>query len=242
MQPKVAFFTVTHHGDYDFLLGSIEHHAEMGRHLVLDTSPEGQAKKFRRLPSSVVWVHEPFFGQGWKKFKSRSAVLRAHQLARGLDSDIVVYLDSDDFYSHDAVQGLFPYAQEAMVEVQYTHWLPNGLPYMFGESEWHGRLWPRNSDVQIALNVDWVKHPKYNGNPELHQVPVRPSSLPLLRVPGNFRHHLHYAVGPKAAETEIAEATIDGWPGGGKRVPLVPWPSKLRLWKENGTLPSEFFL
>ena len=212
----------------------------MGRHLVLDTSPSDKAVKFNRLPDSVEWVHEPNFGVGWKEFKLRTAVERAMHLAKNLDSDVLVYHDSDEFYTSDSRDRLFPYAQDAMVSVNYTHWMKDGFPYIFGESEWHPRLWPRTSGVMIAPNVAWKSHPAYNGNPEHHPVAVPPPELPILRVQGNFRQHLHYAFTEKADADETAKATIGGWPNG-HRVPSVPWPAKLTLWKNKQVRPSEFF-
>src|SRR5579871_808658 len=212
--PKACFFTVTHSEDYDFLLGSIERHAEMGRHLVLDTSTVEKAVKFSRLPDTVEWVNDPSFGTGWKEFRLRSAVERALRLARGTDAEVLVYLDSDEFYTPDAPSLLFPHATDAMVAINYTHWKKDGLPYIFGESEWHPRLWPRSADVVIATNTAWIAHPAYNGNPEHHAVVQAPAELPVLRVQGNFRHHLHYCLGPKAEEEETARTTIAGWPNG----------------------------
>jgi len=241
MNPSVAFFTVVHSQDYDFLLGSIEHHAEMGLHLVLDTSPLEKAEKFKRLPDSVKWVHEPIYGNGWRKFRMRTAVERAMNLARDLGTRVLVSLDADEFYSRDSVERLFPHAESDVVSVHCTHWKSDGYPYMFGESEWHARLWPSWLDVKIALNVDWKKHPSYNGNPEHHPVPVPPAGYPELRVPGLFHHHLHYALGQKALETDPANDTIAGWPDRGTPVPLVPWPIKMQLWKTRGVLPSEYY-
>lgn len=237
---KATFFTVTYFDDYDFLLGSIEHHAEMGRHVVLDTSPADKAIKFNRLPDSVQWFHEPNFGHGWKEFKVRTALERAMSLAKELEGEILIYLDSDDFYSSDSPERLFPYATEAIVGVNYTHWKKDGFPYIFGPSEWHSKLWPKKSDVRFALNEAWKVHSAYDGNPERHPVAVSESGFPYLRVQGNFRHHLHYALGPKAEEETTALATVDGWPNG-SRVPKVPWPAKLDLWKNKGIRPSEFF-
>lgn len=239
--PRVCFFTVTCSDDYDFLLGSIERHAEMGRHLVLDTSPPDKAVKFSRLPESVQWVHEPNYGSGWKEFKLRTAVERACELARNLEGDVLIYLDSDEFYSLDSPQNLFPLGLEFMVWVNYTHWRKDGLPYMFGESEWHPRLWPRAGAVRVVANTAWQGHPAYNGNPEHHPVVHPPEGLSSIRAPGNFRHHLHYALGVKADEEETAKTTISGWPNEGVRVPMVPWPAKLTLWKNKGIRPSESF-
>ena len=237
-----AFFTVTCRDDYDYLLGAIEHHAAMGPHLVLDTTPPDRALRFRRLPDSVLWLYEPDFGSGWKEFRLRSAVARALAKARAFHTDILVYLDSDEFYTKDAPERLFPWAERALVETQYVHWRKDGKPWTFGPSEWHPRLWPRAAAVHISENIAWRSHPAYNGNPEHHPVPVQPAGLPLIRVYGEFRHHLHYALGRKADDVDCAVSTIDGWPDLGKLAADVPWPDRLRFWKETGILPHEAFL
>jgi len=239
--PKVCFFTVTCNRDYDFLLGAIEHHAEMGSHLVLDTSPPDRAIKFSKLPDSVIWLHEPVFGHGWKEFKVRSALERAMRKARAFAADVQVYLDSDEFYVKESVDQLFPWAEKAMVEVMTAHWMKDGKPYVFGASEWHPRLWPTKRNVAISENLAWRSHPKYDGNPERHPVPVQPAGLQLIRVYGHFHHHLHYCLGEKSGDDESARATIDGWPDKGVAVEPVPWPKKLRLWWDEGIKPSESF-
>lgn len=239
---RPAFFTVVYHKDYDYLLGAIEQHAEMGPHLVLDTSAPNDAKRFTRLPKSVIWIHEPFYGEGWKEFRLRSAVESALHKARLLDADILVYLDSDEFYTKESVEMLFPWAEKAMVEVQYVHWLPDGNPYTFGASEWHPRLWPRQSAVDIAANIAWQHHPAYNGNPEHHPVPWPPSGLQTIRVYGAFRHHVHYGIGPKVQDLETAKTTIDGWPDAKTPVPAPPLPERLRQWRDESLRPSEAFL
>lgn len=241
MKPSVAFFTACHYLDYDYLLGSIEHHAEMGFHLVLDTTPHNMVERFKRLPDTVRWVHEPVYGSGWKNFKMRTAVERAMTLATEFNTDILVSLDADEFYSKNSVEHLFPHAVENVVSVHCTHWKEDGFPYMFGESEWHPRLWPAYCDMKIAANIDWTKHPAYNGNPEHHPVPVPPPSFQEMRVPGSFHHHLHYAVGPKAQDQVVADQTIDGWPGKGARLPMSSWPVKMRMWKSQGIRPSEYY-
>jgi len=240
-KPTIAFFSTCHSDDYDFILGSIEHHAEMGFHLVLDTSSPEKAEQFKRLPDTVRWVHEPLYGSGWKAFKMRTAVERAMMLARQFYTNILVSVDSDEFYSRDSVERLFPHAVENVVSVHCTHWKADGFPYMFGESEWHPRLWPAWCDVAIAPNVDWTKHASYNGNPEQHPVPVAPPGSSEIRVPGSFHHHLHYAFGPKVLEEEAAKSTIAGWPDKGVRIPPVDWPVKIRTWKTQGIRPSEYY-
>lgn len=242
MTVKVAFFTVCGGGeDYDFLLGSIEHHAEMGSHLVLDTTPPERAIRFTKLPDSVIWLHEPDFGSGWKEFRLRSAVERAMRKTKAFGADVLVSLDSDEFFARESSELLFPWATNAMIEVQCIHWKRDGKPYVFGHSEWHNRLWPAARGVQIAYNIAWKEHPLYNGNPEHHPVAFPGEGLQMIRVYGHFHHHLHYALGEKAADEETAINTIEGWPDKGMEVAPIPWPEKLRLWKETGARPSEVF-
>lgn len=240
---RPAFFTVVYYKDYDYLLGAIEQHAEMGPHLVIDTSPPKEAIRFSKLPKSVLWINEPFYGEGWKEFRLRSATESAMNKAKLLDADILVYLDADEFYTKDSVTMLFPWAKKGIIEVQCAHWLPDGKPYIFGTSEWHSRLWPRNGDVEIAYNVAWKKHPAYNGNPEHHPVPWPRPGLEKIRVEGAFMHHVHYGFGPKAVEVETAQTTIDGWPDNKMGVEPVPdLPERLRRWRDDNIRPSEAFL
>lgn len=242
MKPKVTFFTVCGGGeDYDFLLGSIEHHAEMGSHLVLDTTPQDRAVRFRKLPDSVIWLNEPDFGSGWKQFRLRSAIERAMRKTKALGADVLVSLDCDEFFSKDSSELLFPWAMNAMVEVQCVHWKKDGKPYTFGHSEWHNRLWPADRGVEIASNLAWQAHHSYNGNQEDHPVAVSPPDLQRIRVYGHFHHHLHYALGAKSLEDKTAISTIDGWPDEGIALPPIALPEKLRLWKDTGALPSESF-
>jgi hypothetical protein len=243
MTARAAFFTVCGGGeDYDFLLGAIEHHAEMGLHLVLDTTPPERARRFRRLPESTFWIHEPVFGSGWKTFRLRTAVDLCMRKAKLLDVDVLVYLDSDEFYTLDAAADLFPRALDAIVDIECVHWRRDGNPYTFGNSEWHARLWPRKSNVEIRQNSAWAVHPMYNGNPEHHPVPVGPPSLPVVRVDGHYRHHLHYALGEKANDEETALTTIAGWPNQGRMIQKVEWPPRLAQWRDAGIRPSDAFL
>ena len=138
MNKKVAFFTVCGGGeDYEYLLGSIEHHATMGHHLVLDTTPTHRARTFKHLPSSVGWIHAPDYGSGWDKFRFVGALREAVRYAiEAFDPAVLVQLDSDDFFSVEA-EPLFIVGCSVVVETQYVHWMKNGEPYLFGESEWH---------------------------------------------------------------------------------------------------------
>jgi len=241
MKPSVCFFTVCGgREDYDFLLGGIWHHAKMGTHLVLDTCLK--PKSFRGLPSGVRWINEPIYGSGWKKFKLRTAVERAKMLALESKANILVYLDSDEFFSLDSEEWLFPLANDRAVEVKNVHWKTDFNPYEFGNSEWHLRVWPSKMDVQIARNEAWLVHPRYNGNPEHHPVPVLPKGVYPIRAHGSFHHHLHYAIGSKTQETEVAEATIQGWPDHGKILTKVDWPGPLALWRDKNIAPSSYFL
>lgn len=237
MKPSICFFTVCGGGeDYDFLLGQIEHHALMGQHVVLDTTPAKQARTFN-LPSSVRWIYEPIYGQGWKEFKLRSATERAMNLAKESGAAVLAYLDCDEFFSAECLDWVFPLALDRMVELKTVTWLPDGARD-FGDSEWHRRLWPAAMDVSIIRNEAWVAHPKYNGNPEHHPIAQPPSLDKIVRVHGPLHHHLHYAVGRKSRELETAETTIEGWASGGERIPDVPWPNALEAWKDHGLAPS----
>lgn len=236
MTPSLCFFTVCGGGeDYDFLLGQIEHHALMGRHVILDTTPTDQAMLFD-VPDTVRWIHEPLYGQGWKEFRLRSAVERAMGLARESGAEVLAYLDCDEFFSAECLGWVFPLAQDRMVELKTVTWLPDG-PRDFGESEWHRRLWPASMDVEILRNDAWIAHPDYNGNPEHHPI-ASPRSGKIVRVHGPLHHHLHYAMGEKAVQLETARTTIEGWASGGVRIPKVPWPDRLQAWKEGGPRPS----
>ena len=240
---KAAFFTVCGGGDdYEFLLGSIEHHATMGYHVVLDTTPPERAKKFRNLPDTVFWIHEPFYGSGWANFQLRTAAERARKIAKHVDAEVLIYMDSDDFYIPETKDTIFPLAKYYGVELNYVHWKPDGKPYTFGASEWHLRMWNRDANVTINLNLAWPVHPKYNGNPEHHPVPVSPPELQVVRAHGCWRHHVHYALGEKAKEQSTAVTTIMGWPDKGTLVQPVAWPTKLALWRDKGIKPSESFL
>lgn len=242
MKPSVAFFTVCGGGeDYEFLLGAIEHHASMGPHLVLDTTPSGKEISFTRLPKTVRWIHEPLYGSGWKTFKLKTAAQRAMTLAKEFCTDILVYLDSDDFYTFNSINDLFPHATNALVYIDYIHWMKDGHPYVFGDTEWHPKIWPASSRVEFMLHPTWTRHPNYNGNPEHHATVKCPHDLPSIRVPGLFRHHLHYAIGLKADDDEVARTTIGGWPNRGTRVSPVSWPPKLTLWRDKGISPSDSF-
>jgi hypothetical protein len=235
---NLAFFVVTHSKDYEYLLGSIEHHAAMGSIIVLDSSAAGEARRFVNLPSNVEWVHEPLYGSGWKEFRYRDALNRAIQLALEFAPDVLCYLDADEFYS-----GTWPFlmGRNRMIELKIVEWLRDGKPRLFGESEWHARIWPADSDVKFVVNQKWLTHPDFNGNDQHHATPLEPSGLEKTRVHGLFHHHVHHALGPKALDEEVARQTVDGW-GKGVPQPPVPWPERLALWRDKGILPSTAFV
>ena len=91
---------------------------------------------------------------------------------------------------------------------------------------------------------------RYFPDPDLPPLVLRPADieriraglpeLPVLRVPGLFRNHVHYFVGDKDDET--ARQTIDGWPDRGALVPSVELPYPIELWFKKGIRPSEAFL
>jgi len=228
--------------DYEFLLGAIEHHAELGTHLVFDTTPVERARSFRKLPDSVFWVYDPSFGSGWKTFRFVAALQKAIALAEKLfKPEVLVQLDSDDFFSLGAGPALEA-GKEAVVELQYVHWMPDGNPYLFGESEWHRRIWPAGRGVAVDQDPAWPTMRTYNGNPDTHPLLKVPAFLKTIRMDLLCRHHLHFALGEKAKDDEIAKMSITGWPHGGQKVEPEAWPQKLALWKTEGTLPSSWFV
>lgn len=241
---KTCFFTVCGGGeDYEFLLGAIEHHAKMGQHLVLDTTPFNRgARSFRNLPDSVLWIHEPVFGSGWKEFRFVGAIQRAITLAEmTFKPDVIVQLDSDDFFTADS-PSVFDLGLERVVELQYVHWRSDGNPYLFGESEWHRRIWPAKRGITVERDHLSPTLRGYNGNPCIHPRLSIPDGIRTVRVDGLYRHHLHFAIGKKIQEEEIAKTSITGWPHGGVIVEPRPWPEKLALWKTEGLPPSVWFL
>jgi hypothetical protein len=238
----VAFFTVCGGGeDYDFLLGSIDHHARMGSHLVLDTTPEDRVRKFKNLPRSVKWIHAPNYGAGWDTFRFVEALQAAVALAMDIfNPAALVQLDSDDFYAVEA-EPLLVLGASVVVEMQYVHWMKDGEPYIFGESEWHRRIWPAGRGVTVERDPGWAQSRVYDGNLDTHPRVVVPDWVPVMRFDGLFRHHVHFALGEKADDHRIAKTSISGWPHAGRIVDRRPWPDKLGLWKERGILPSSFF-
>lgn len=237
--PSVCFMTICGGGeDYDFLLGSIEHHARMGKHVVLDTTPSERAKRFKGLPSSVTWVHEPIYGSGWKEFRFRSALTRALVLAKEQKTDIVVELDCDEYFAEDSPQGLFPHAAHAVVSMETVHWGKALKPLSFGKGEYHARLWPAHLNVHWPVNDGWILSPHYNGNPDHHAVMMAPPGTKYVSIPGHYHYHLHYFVGSKGDDEETAKQTIHNWPNGDP-ARVSPLPMPIWLWKFRGQPPSQ---
>jgi len=250
MIPKICFFTVCGGGEeYDFLLGSIEHHARVGCHLVLDVSQE--QRQFRRLPGSVSWTrdYEQKYGSGdWKTFRLATALEDARKLALDNfpDTEFLVHLDCDEYYDVDELAMLFDLHRGGIVPKIFTfetiHWR-NDLALRFGPSEWHMRAWDVRAEVGVIRNLAWEVAKKYNGNPEHHPI-LTPKKMLFqeVRVLRPMHYHLHYAVGAKKHFTETAEATIDGWPNGTVVEGACPWPDPIRRWAESGVGAGVHFL
>ena len=253
MSSKICFFTVCGGGEeYDFLLGSIAHHAPLGNHLVLDVSLEQASIDQGKLPPSVHWAYGggANWGSGnWKTFKLASALEYARRLAITYfpGTEFLVHLDCDEYYDIDVLRTLLvrdPFAAEIprTFVFETIHWR-DGQALRFGPSEWHMRAWDVRAEVEVIKNLAWEVSPKYNGNPEHHPILSAKSKLfQEVRVTLPTHYHLHYAVGSKKNFTETAEATIDGWPVG---IPLknpCPWPDPIRRWAESGVGPSVPFL
>lgn len=230
-KPSVVFFTICGGAsrayvekEYNFLLGSIEHHAAMGRHVVLDNSPAEFAIKFPKLPDSVTWIHEPIYGHGKAVLRMKSAVRCASQIARSMNADVNVYTDCDEFWSENAVEDLWPIAKDLLCEVPTIHVDSQGKHFYF-EHEWHRRAWPgKFGEVLFPVPND----PNFVGNPEDHPI-ANPLGLEICRVMTLVHHHM--------------KCFIDGggiWTNS-KEIPAPIWPPKLRLWKDKGIPPLESF-
>lgn len=220
--------------EYNYLLGSVEHHATMGSHVVLDTSPREYYINARGLPSSVRWVQEPLYNNG-SRFRMWSALKRVVELAESMQPDVIVHLDSDEFFSKEGSEGLFEKATKAVVEVLTFEWR-EGKAYDFGT--WHRRAWPGGVGVTIGLNVGWQEHPKYSGNPEEHPFPVPPAGMSITRAEGSIHHHIGMVVGQK--KVFRGGADVPWWPHH-QEASSVAWPMLLKKWRDEGVAPFENF-
>lgn len=251
MNSKICFFTVCGGGEeYDFVLGSIEHHARIGKHLVLDVSLEQGSVDQGKLPPSVHWAYGggDNWGSGdWKTFKLASALEYARRVALACfpETEFLVHLDCDEYFDVDALADLFDRNQGELVPRTFVfetiHWR-DGRALRFGPSEWHMRAWDVRADVGVIRNSAWEASSKYNGNPEHHPILTPKQKIfQEVRVLSPMHYHLHYAVGAKKHFTETAEATIDGWPAGIPLEGACPWPDPVRRWAESGVGPSRSY-
>lgn len=231
MAMDVVFITVCGAADaegcrreYNFLLGSIRHHDSMGRHIVLDNTPQEYRMRFRGLPSSVLWVYEPEYGHGKEVFREMSALVRADQMARVLRPDVIVYTDCDEYWAPESADALWAEGANFLVETPTVHVDIHGNHWTF-DREWHRRLWPGK----------WggIEFPLHHGeaNPERHAIAVPSAPLQIKRVPGYYHQHLRCFI---AGGGYYADGTILKNP--------PPWPEPLRLWKEKGIEPLEAYL
>ena len=235
---KAAFVTVCGQAtkeeveeEYNYLFGSLAHHAKMGIHVVLDTSPPQWAFNPKNLPASVQWYHEPVYGHGLNHFRNQDAIDRAIALARKSGIDIVVLLDCDEFFTPNTPADLFHQAVDKIISIKTYHWYPDVKAYDF--LDWHRRLGPAKDGIHMGLNASWAKHPKYNGNPQNHCFLSGP--MPVLKVDGAYHHHVTKAVGKKHYIRYPGKVNMP-WVA-----PLdpVPWPEDLELWRTKGIYPSD---
>lgn len=216
--------------EYNYLFGSMAHHANIGSHVVLDTSPPQWAIQPKNLPASVQWHYEPIYGHGLANFRGQDAIDRAIAIARQLDISVIVHLDCDEFFTPN-IADLFPMALNNIIAVKAYHWYPDVKAYEF--NDWKRRLGPAKDGIHMGLNVSWAKHPKYNGNPQNHSFL---SGFKAIRVDGVFLHHVPKAVGKKHDLRNPGTKIAMPWV-----TPLdpVPWPEDLELWRTKGVPPSD---
>lgn len=230
--PTVCFATVC--GtlvDYEFLLGAIREHATMGKHVVLDVTPAAKRKQFKNLPPSVVWVNDDSYQSDTKMFKFHSALLKVNEIARTMGTEIIVNMDSDEFFEPAATSKLFPLAFESALEHLIVTWGCDNQPHVRWDA-WLRRIWPTKMIVDIPRNVGWTKHPEYNGNPEMHPIPMWPPGARMTRTKELAHHHIHWTIHHKGHHP-FSEWPVAGW---------CEWPPLLKLWKEKDIAPSLAFL
>lgn len=235
-----CFFTVCGGGeDYEFLLGSIEHHATMGRHVVLDTTPLDRSRSFRLLPKSVIWIYEPIYGAGWHEFRYRDALAQASRVARNF-GDVLVHTDSDEYWDRNLLE-ILEVARKNPLNIQTAHWRKDGLLHLYGDSEWHIRIWPASEEVIFPVNSAWLAHPDYNGNDQHHAVASFRPDLGIVRMDSIFHYHVHHALGEKSSDETVARQTIPNWEQGTVAPGEHSWPERLKMWRDFGVRPSSAF-
>jgi len=230
--PSICFATVCGTPvDYEFLLGAIREHSTMGCHVVLDVTPALHRKQFKRIPSSVMWVAEDGYLSNTRMFKFHSALLRVNEIARATGAEVIVNLDSDEFFAPQATEKLFPLARNSAVEHLIVTWGCDNQPHARWDA-WLRRIWPSKMNVRIPRNEAWTQHPEYDGNPELHPIPMWPPNARVTKTQELVHHHLHWTIHHKGHHP-FSEWPVAGW---------CDWPPLLKRWKEKDIPPSLEFL
>ncbi len=217
---------------YNFLLGSMAHHAQMGRHVVLDNSPESFHKTFTKLPSSVTWIYEPIYGHGNKYLRQMDALNRAHNVAKTMTPEAIVYTDCDEFWTLGLVDLLKREVKNSLLTIPTIHVDINGEHYFFPH-EYHRRAWDGSMDVTFPYNKADPKefdNPTFEGNPQRHAIACPALGMTMKQVDDYVHHHM--------------KCFING--GGswhlGTKIGKPEWPEELKLWKEKGILPIAKYL
>lgn len=240
MNSRICF--ITHIGgadaefcrnEYNYVLGSLAHHAEMGRHIVLDTTP----LQFRfipgKLPDSVKWIYDPTYGFGESKFRYADALNRLISEATFIGAQVVCYVDADEFFTLGTEKVAFPLAFSHVILPSIVHWDYLPAPYHFRQ-EFHIRIWPLRFRGYFPREVKaWIQNPSYDGNPQRHTICQFYHDVPFQRIAVPIHHHLRGAVGTKRHGSVEAGERLDP--------AHFPWPEPLRLWRERGREPMEDF-
>lgn len=230
---KTTFLTICGGGeDYEVFLGCLEKHLIHGSVIVIDTCPIEARRRFE-LPEQVSWYHCPLFGRGADKFRFATALNVAIGLAEEHSPDVLVQLDTDEYFESDLVIALEHAAAGTVIDVKTLHHTTpeEGLDF---PGEWHRRIWPARRGIRFKPNL---RH----SNPEFHPIVDVPMGIPIERETAIYHHHLHYAVGRKAEDLHTAQTTIEGWPDAAAKIPIRPWPPLIARWHSGGFLPSASF-
>ena len=230
--PDIVFFTISGANSkelvdrqYNHLLGSIEHHAQLGRHIVLDNSPRAFRRIFTKLPKSVTWIYEPIYGHGDENFRQTDALNRIAFAAYQMKPDAVIYTDCDEFWTPNLVDVVEREAKDSLVHLPTIHVDVNGDHYFFPH-EYHRRIWEGKREVIFPYNKakpSDLDNDTFQGNPQRHSIACASEGMKTKTVHDICHHHMKcFMIGGGS------------WHLGKKLEKNPEWPAPLKEWKYSG--------
>ena len=238
--PDIVFFTICGGANkelvdrqYNHLLGSIEYHAEMGRHIVLDNSPRELHRTFTKLPKSVTWIYEPIYGHGHDKLRQTDLLNRIAWTAYQMQPDAVVYTDCDEFWGQGLLDLVARDAKDSLINLPTLHVDINGDHYYFPH-EYHRRIWDGKREVIFPYNkakIEEFQNGVFEGNPQRHSIACPTEGMNHKTVHDMIHHHMKCFIRGGGS-----------WDLGKKIDKNPPWPEPLSLWKYQSIEPLLKFL